>query len=217
MSPEDNASDQEPSIEEILASIRQIIADDEEEEEGGAAPETDSTDDEAKRESDLELGGEAEEAPIPAADPVEEPEPEPIPAAEPEPEPVEAAPKAAEDDVLDLTADMEDKPAEPEPEPEDPGVTPERDDIEIDMPEAPADDKIISDVAAAATLDSLSKLTGSMPINRREGYDGVTVEDIVRQLLHPMLREWVDGNLPPMVERLVEKEIKKLARRAEDI
>jgi cell pole-organizing protein PopZ len=30
-----------------------------------------------------------------------------------------------------------------------------------------------------------------------------------------MLREWLDSNLPPLVERLVERELQKIARRAE--
>ncbi len=35
------------------------------------------------------------------------------------------------------------------------------------------------------------------------------------QLIRPMLREWLDENLPPLVERLVQKEIRHLVRRAE--
>ena len=34
-------------------------------------------------------------------------------------------------------------------------------------------------------------------------------------LLTPMLRDWLDQNLPEIVERVVEQEVKKLARRAE--
>lgn len=168
----DTVPDQDPSIEEILASIRQIISDDDEE----AVEET------------------------PAAAEPSAPEPEPISESEPE------------EEVLELTDDMADDPApepvsEPEPEPE----------IALDdEPSSGMDSGIISEAAAAATLSSLSKLTGNMPINRREGYSGVTVEDIVRELLNPMLREWVDGNLSPMVERLVQKELEKLARRAAD-
>ena len=63
-------------------------------------------------------------------------------------------------------------------------------------------------------MGSLAKLTKKMPINNSRSYDGVTLEDIVRELLHPMLREWMDDNLPPMVERIVQKEIEKMARRA---
>ena len=163
---------EEPSIEEILASIRQIISDD------------------------------YEEA-VEEATPVVEEEPEV--ASEPE-----------EEDVLELTDELEDDMeidfidteeeeaafAEEAPEPE---------------PRAfdPTPSSILSDNAQAATMSSLSKLVGNVPLNRR-GYDGITLEDIVRELLNPMLRDWMDQNLPPMVERIVEKELKKLARRAMD-
>ena len=65
-------------------------------------------------------------------------------------------------------------------------------------------------------MGSMAKLVNKMPINSSRSYDGVTLEDIVREMLHPMLREWMDDNLPPMVERIVQKEIEKMARRAFD-
>ena len=39
------------------------------------------------------------------------------------------------------------------------------------------------------------------------------LEDIVKEMLRPMLKEWLDKNLPPMVERYVEREIVRLTRR----
>ena len=46
------------------------------------------------------------------------------------------------------------------------------------------------------------------------GYEGSgnTLEDLVRELLKPMLKSWLDENLPPIVERMVAKEIARLAR-----
>jgi cell pole-organizing protein PopZ len=41
-----------------------------------------------------------------------------------------------------------------------------------------------------------------------------TVEDIVQELVRPMLREWMDTNLAPLVERLVEQEIRAIAHRS---
>jgi uncharacterized protein len=35
-------------------------------------------------------------------------------------------------------------------------------------------------------------------------------------MMRPMLRDWLDTSLPPMVERIVQKEIQKIVRRAED-
>ncbi len=43
--------------------------------------------------------------------------------------------------------------------------------------------------------------------------NGKTVEDLVKEMLRPMLQEWLDRNLPPMVERYVEREILRLTRR----
>jgi cell pole-organizing protein PopZ len=36
---------------------------------------------------------------------------------------------------------------------------------------------------------------------------------MVKEMLRPMLKEWLDRNLPPMVERIVEREIVRLTRR----
>ena len=44
---------------------------------------------------------------------------------------------------------------------------------------------------------------------------GITVEQLLVDLLTPMLRDWLDKNLAEVVERVVEQEVKKLARRAE--
>ena len=38
-----------------------------------------------------------------------------------------------------------------------------------------------------------------------------TLEDVVREMLRPMLRSWLDDNLPTLVERLVRAEIERLA------
>ena len=42
-----------------------------------------------------------------------------------------------------------------------------------------------------------------------------TLEDIVRELLRPMLKDWLDDHLPPMVERLVQDEIARLVSEAQ--
>ena len=41
---------------------------------------------------------------------------------------------------------------------------------------------------------------------------GHTVEDLVRELMRPMLKEWLDANLPGIVDRLVRQEIERIAR-----
>jgi len=40
-----------------------------------------------------------------------------------------------------------------------------------------------------------------------------TLEDLVREMLQPMLRSWLDDNLPTLVERLVLVEIERIAGR----
>jgi len=65
-----------------------------------------------------------------------------------------------------------------------------------------------TEAVAAAALAGLSAQLGS-----GMKFEGGTVEGLVRELLRPMLRDWMDRNLPTLVERLVEQEIERLARR----
>jgi cell pole-organizing protein PopZ len=44
---------------------------------------------------------------------------------------------------------------------------------------------------------------------------GRTVEQFIEDIARPMLKEWLDQNLPAIVERLVQREIQKISRRAE--
>ncbi len=162
-------SEQEPSIEEILASIRQIISDDDE----------------------------------PAAAPPPPPAPK---AAAPKPAP---PPPKVEDDVFELTDRLDEPESEPAPKPR----------VEIDMREA-ADEQpaesILTDNAAGAALEGFMRMAGSnMPVDRK-GTGTVTLEDIVRELMRPMLREWLDVHLPPIIEKVVQKELDKIARKAVD-
>jgi cell pole-organizing protein PopZ len=39
-----------------------------------------------------------------------------------------------------------------------------------------------------------------------------TLEDIVKEMLRPMLQEWIDKNLPQLVERAVDREVQRLTR-----
>ena len=179
--------EEEPSIEEILDSIRQIISDDDEDGEAAVA--------------------EAPEEPVPVPEPEPEPEPEivaepePAPAPQPEPEPdIALEDIEEEEDVLELTPEMQQPVAEP------PKAT----------EEVAEEVSILSDEAKSAALASMAKLASSMPVSRRPGYEGVTVEDIVRELLNPVIREWADGHLQDVVEKVVQKEISKLASRALD-
>lgn len=180
--------EQEPSIEEILASIRQIISDDD------------------------------EGTPTPAAEPVAPPSPpademdvlelkNPIPAGNPVIE--------MEDSLEDVTETVEDIDFMDEPQIEE---EPEKE-ILAPLPEEPISDdgSILNYTARAAALSGFTKLADNIAINkRRQAEEGLTLEDIVRDMLQPMLRVWLDENLPSMIERLVQKELEKLARNAMD-
>jgi cell pole-organizing protein PopZ len=39
-----------------------------------------------------------------------------------------------------------------------------------------------------------------------------TLDDLVREMLRPMLKAWLDDNLPNMVERMVRAEIERVSR-----
>ena len=198
--------EKEPSIDEILASIRQIISDDEEEEEQDV--EEDSTPEVDQVEEDVIPKPEPKPIPEPEPEPIPEPEPEPIPEPESEPEPAE--------DIVDLVDVVEEDPElEPEPEPvevdmRDPEPEPESIDLES---AADLDTEILTQSAAAATLAGFTKLARDIQVNRN--FEGVTLEDIVRSQLEPLLREWLDQNLPYLIERLVKKEIDHMVNRAE--
>ena len=206
-------AEQEPTMEEILASIRRIINEDE---------------DEAKP-----AEAEAEAAP----EPVEEPEPEPEPEdevefdAEPEFAEEEAAP--SDDDVLELTDRVEDETAgtdpisiaddlmivdreeeemqaepeeEPEPEPE-PAPRPQA----KPAASAPAEEEeLLGEVQASAASSAFAALSGALKVSSDQG---LTLEGIVRELLRPMLKQWLDENLPAIVEEKVEAENERVARR----
>jgi len=164
-------SEQEPSIEEILASIRQIISDDDGAEPAAAEPEP--------------------PPPPPKAAPKRKPEPEPEP----------------EDDVLELTDKVDDEPAyEPPPR------------VQIDMKDADDDDdgdSIFTDSAESAAFQGFAKLAARSALDRR-GTGDTTIEDIVREMMKPMLREWLDIHLPPLIEKVVQRELRKVAARAAD-
>jgi cell pole-organizing protein PopZ len=202
------AKAQEPSMEEILASIRRIIADDEAKPPAAAAV----------RPAPPPPPPEAVAAPPP------EPEPEPEPWA-PEPELPSAADSAIEEPapaVLDLTEDMtagEEAPAfqtvaaepdvvfaeaEPEPEPE-----PEQEPQESASVSPPPirDDRLLSGSTTAAVDAAFSSLAHTILLNNPR-----TLEDLVREMLRPMLKTWLDDNLPGLVERMVRAEIERVSR-----
>ena len=167
---------QEPTMEEILASIRRIISED--------------------------------DAPADAAAPEAAPEPEPEQAAAPvfEPEP---EPAAEEDDgALELTDKVESlgdldvyTPAVSE-EPEAPAYD------EPPPPPVEPGEALVGAVAASAAASAFGQLSRSIQMPA----EGRTLEDVVRELLRPLLKQWLDENLPGIVQQTVDKEVERIAR-----
>jgi len=179
----DEKGQHEPSMEEILASIRRIIAEDNEAPEGGAAG--------------------AADPPPAAADPPEE--------------------DAGKDDILELTEVVEEEqpvasPAETAaPNGAEPDFKLEAEASREDVA-AGEQERLISAATAAASVAALSQLvarprdrSGELPL----GETNRTLEEMVRELIRPMLKGWIDENLPQLVERLVRDEITRLVREAE--
>lgn len=188
---------QEPSMEEILASIRRIIAEDTE----TAAP---------TPEAEVALPD------LPAA---LAPEPEPPPPL-PQPTPVTAMEEPEiEDDILELTNIIPDEPpmpAMPEPAPA-PSWWPEPE--PAPPPRDYMRDRLVSNSTASVSSASIAGLAQKLNRNRR-GSDvylsdqAVTLEEITKDVLKPMLQSWLDEHLPGLVERLVREEIQRIARDA---
>ena len=75
---------------------------------------------------------------------------------------------------------------------------------------------IASPETASAAAGSVSNLVRALATDRgaQVHSGGPTIADLVREELRPMLKAWLDANLPPLVERLVRAEIERLISRA---
>lgn len=83
--------------------------------------------------------------------------------------------------------------------------------------EPPASAGLVAPAVAAATTAALGHLLRTVAAERtaplhRGG--GPSIEDVVREELRPLLKEWLDQHLPPLVERLVRAEIERVIGRA---
>lgn len=229
---------QEPSMEEILASIRRIISD---EDAPAAQPSGDAPAPAAETgEADqMDVAGEAmsqddldklfdSDGDTAVEEPVAAPEPE-------EPE---------EEDILELTEAqaVSESPSDAEEESEDEADSFETgkagaDEAEIafvdsddaeEMAGSAADfsepDKndIASTVQANASAEVERLVSPSVDTVVNSAFTNLantvlmnnarTLEDLVKDMLRPMLKEWLDQNLPPLVERLVRQEIERVSR-----
>ncbi len=184
----------DPSMEEILASIRRIISDDQ-----------------------------SKTAPAPGA-------PQPAPAA--------AQPLPADDDeIMELAPRRAHRPADPDPHYitddvidndvsfEDSALPKGQDDIDSLMasfedetsaptlaspmlePPVPSNDRLLSNDAGQAVSSAFASLTNTVFAKNSR-----TVENLIEDMMRPMIKSWLDENLPVIVERLVKAEIERVAR-----
>ncbi len=81
--------------------------------------------------------------------------------------------------------------------------------------------EIISGPTVIAATDILADLARAILDRRDIAVDdagrNMTLEGMVREMLKPLLREWLDRNLPYLIERLVKKEIDTMINRAEGL
>ena len=182
------AGGQDQSMDDILASIRRIL-----------------NEDEAVAEAAEGAQANAPEAPD-AEEDAEEPEALPPPrAAAPEfaPPPITPPPPAARSgpEPLDLTSDMLVSPPNQA----------------ASAPRMGMDDVsgLIAPAAAAAAAASVGSLLRAVSSERGSQVyrGGPSIEDLVREEIRPILKDWLDMHLPPLVERLVRAEIERVVNR----
>ena len=134
----------------------------------------------------------------------------------------EDEPGAFDDSILELTEVVDDGDADdPVDDLDEPAIL----DLEaapapVPEPRPPSDldfGTLISGEAAAQASTAFAGLAEQLRQSRDVALGGGarTLEELVKELLRPMLKEWLDANLPPLVQRLVEREIAKLADRAD--
>ncbi len=170
----------EPTMEEILSSIKKIIAEDGEKSLSVARPRRTAQRDPAYD----ELGSAVA---MMAADP-----------------------RRDEDDVLELTnmADNEisDTVAQSVPVPQaQPQPT-----VAVATP-TPAPVEIVSPTTVAASRSALESLSSLVIKPEITGTD--TLEGMVREMIRPMLKDWLDARLPDLVEAMVAREIARISGR----
>jgi cell pole-organizing protein PopZ len=187
----------EPTMEEILASIRKIISDDEPQKPAAVRP------------SPRQV--------------IPEPEPEPADndledlTFEMTAEEADLAMFEAEEEAVEAEAELEPAPL---PEPPAPRPSLRREPLQapapspIKEPEMPASQRynqttLTNENTADAAAGALGKLISRMEL----GGDN-TIEGLVREMLKPMLKEWLDANLAQIVDEKVEAEVQRIARMA---
>jgi cell pole-organizing protein PopZ len=193
----EQSAENEPSMEEILSSIRRIINEDEEEAPAGEAEAEPAAEAAAEPEPEEDLGQDAVDDMFgPDADDDGDDVLELTDLADEAPAP---APVDDDDDLMIVDMDDE-EPVVAEAEPE----------IDFSALEQEVGDGIMSEPAASAAMGSFHTLADQIRISEEEGR---TLEGVIRAIMRPMLKEWLDNNLPRIVDEKVQAEIDRVARR----
>ena len=205
-------------MEEILASIRRIIS--EEDDDALERPTRPSAVNEARHQARQEP--EPEPAPEPVYEPAPQLEPEREPEAMYEPEEETLQERYVEQRVERRVFELPRTTRPPEPsytrqpveetyeeEVEKTVYEPEGAEMERD------DDGLLSQTAAGAASKAFGSLARNLGVNHEPAVAGGSqaIEGMVREMLQPLLKSWLDNHLPAIVEQLVQEEIERVARR----
>jgi len=212
----------EPSMEEILASIRRIISEDEEEQPGvdrdslealaeqtarQAEPVThkepivEQNEQVSVNESDSALTQMLDAAEAKRSNEYEEP------ALQEEPVAFQDHEDVIEETIVEISSEA--TPAEQD----DAASRLETEDVEMVKQQATAevlDEPMVDNMTASAASAAFGNLTRSVRVSEDEGQ---TLENIVTQMMRPLVKEWLDENLSRIVEEKVEDEVQRLSRR----
>lgn len=201
----------EPTMDEVLASIRRIITDE--------APPV------ATAAPAPHPASEREPEPVSSADPAAieaEPEPELEPEPAPESEFHEPEPEPEPASALEARPD-------PEPSATEPEMTEQAMHDTVSAPDGAApqsfadigprsEGSLVDSSTSAMTASSFERLSAAVKVQAKEPSEalpapGRSIEDVARDLLRPMLKAWLDENLPDLVRQSVDEEVARIARR----
>ena len=207
-----SAKVQEPSMEEILASIRRIIADDDASkaakpaEPAATVPSPPAPPPPSVANNQDAVDAMMANAEAPTGDVLDLTEAMVQPAADEEPAATfrtidaasdvvftERAPDAAVEPALRIIEERKPAPQVAAPEP---------------APPPPAPDRALISTATVAAVDSAFNSLAQTVI----GQNARTLEDLVKEMLRPLLKSWLDDNLPGVVDRIVRAEIERVSR-----
>lgn len=147
-----------------------------------------------------------EPAPEPVAESIFEEPAEPLPEPEAEPEPLQLS--------SNMMVEQDVGPMEPEPQPQ---FQPQEQYQPQQQDYAQGYQHLVSEPVAQASSATIATLASAVARERAIalGNSGITLEQLVREICTPILKDWLDTNLPFMVERIVKQEIQRIVNRTE--